>query len=297
MRYVEEQSSVDSARLSAEEWENQEVQKVRTGKPRRRRNVILTIVGLAVLAALYIAWQRWGHFDPAMGSQAREKAHIQIDSREHPLYFWLLIGHIMGASIALGAGVFQLWRGLRTKHPRIHRNIGRIYVFAGVLPAVFFALVVEAYLPFSVVTAVSQVTLSVLWGGVTIFGFVLRRQGRIAAHRRWMYRSYALTCSVLVELSIDPFVQMLISTQFRSRLDGNLDIYFQVKDSTENWVGLLIVILVVEGYFEYERLRRWGGRRRLPVPPSAPGASTEDVTPSPTEERANGKVGTTVSVS
>jgi hypothetical protein len=136
----------------------------------------------------------------------------------------------------------------------------------------------------------------VLWLGVTLFGFRMRRQGRIAEHRRWMFRSYALTCSVLVELAIDPFVQLLISTQYHSRLDSNLDIYFQIKDSNENWVGLLIVILVVEGYLEYERMRR---PKRLVEPPAVNGgqlpSADRAATPAPRENRAEREVENTIS--
>ncbi|WP_320068813.1 DUF2306 domain-containing protein [Micromonospora sp. RTGN7] len=290
MEYVKEPSSGD------EEWENLAVQAERPGRQRRRRNIFLGFIALCVLAALSIAWSRWGQFDPNMGSQAREKAKIVLSPQEHPLYFWMLLGHIIGASIALAAGVLQLWRGLRTRHPRVHRTVGRVYVFAGVIPATSFALLVEAFYPFSVATAISQVALSLLWLGVTLFGFALRRQGRIAEHRRWMFRSYALTCTVLVELAIDPFVQLLVSTQYHSRLDSNLDIYFQIKDSNENWVGLLIVILVVEGYLEYERMRR---PKRLIEPPAVSGEqlppAAQAAAPEPHESQAEREVESTVS--
>jgi uncharacterized membrane protein len=256
-----ELSPVDVTQSETEEYDDRTAPAPPPKRGGLGRNIFLGVLALSVAAALLIAWSRWGSFDPNMGSQARDRAHIQFSPAEHPLYFWMLLGHIMGSSIALAAGVFQLVRGIRDRYPRVHRYTGRVYVFAGVIPAVFFALVVEAFWPFSTVTAVSQVALAVLWGFVTIVGFRFRRQGRIEDHRRWMLRSYALTASVLVELAINPFVELLISTQFHTRLNGSMDIYMQAKDSTENWLGLIIVILVVEGYLEREQLRR--SRRRM----------------------------------
>ncbi|WP_320068811.1 DUF2306 domain-containing protein [Micromonospora sp. RTGN7] len=295
MEHVKDRSSGDSP-PRGEERENLAVQADRPGRPRRRRYVFLGIVAFCILVSLSITWSRWGQFDPNLGSQARERANIELSPEEHPLYYWMLLSHIAGASIALVAGVLQVWRGLRTRHPRVHRTVGRVYVFAGVVPATVLALLVTAFYPFSVATAFSQVALSLLWLGVTLFGLALRRQGRIAEHRRWMFRSYALTCSVLVVIAIDPFVQLLVSTQYHSRLNGNLDIYLQVKESNVNWLGLLISILIVEGYLEYERMRR---PKRLIEPPAASGEqlppAAQAAAPEPHESQAEREVEKTVS--
>ncbi|WP_431873270.1 DUF2306 domain-containing protein [Amycolatopsis sacchari] len=216
----------------------------------RGRHVAVVLLALYVLAALVVAWQRWGQFDPNVSSQAREIAHIELDPAQHPWYFPMLLLHVTASSIALATAVFQIWPWLRRAHPRAHRTIGRVYAFAGVYPAVFFALVVQAFWAFSVPTAISQIVPLILWTATTTYGIVLRRRGRIEEHRRYMLRSFALTCLVLMELTIDLPVQLLIGIQFHSRLGSNMDIYMQVKDTTENWLGLVLMFVIVELWLE-----------------------------------------------
>lgn len=225
------------------------------GSRRWGRDIALGLLAAYALTALVIAWSRWGKFDPAMGSQARERVGISLSPTEHPWYYPMLLLHIVGASVALATCVFQIWPWLRRTHPRVHRYVGRVYVFAGVVPGAIFALVVQAFWPFSVVTAFSQVVMALLWLSVTLYGFVLRRQGRIADHRRWMFRSFALTCTVLVELTINPIVELIINTQLHTRLASSLDIFMQVKDTNENWLGLTICLVAVEWKLERERIR------------------------------------------
>lgn len=225
----------------------------RARRRRRWRNAAIGFLAFYVVLNLTLAWLRWGHLDPNMGSQARAAAHIQLSPTQHPWYFPMLGMHVFCSSIALALAAVQIWPGLRPRYPKLHRVSGRVYVFAGVLPAAFFALVVEVFWPFSVATMISQVTLALAWAGCTVYGYVLRRRGEVVEHRRWMLRSFGLTCVVLVEVTIDPFVQGIIATEFHSRLMGNLDVYYQLKDSNENWLGMFIVFVAVEGFLEWER--------------------------------------------
>lgn len=225
----------------------------RTRRRRRWRNLAIGFLTCYIILNLTTAWLRWGRLDPNMGSRARNLAGIQLSASEHPWYFPMLWGHVFCSSIALALVLFQVWPGLRQRHPKMHRVTGRIYIFAGVLPAAIFSLIVEVYWPFSVATMISQVTLALLWGGCTLYGYALRRRGEVEEHRRWMLRSFALTCVVLVEVTIDLPVQLIIATELHTRLHGNLDIYFQLKDSNENWLGMFIVLLAVEGFLEWER--------------------------------------------
>lgn len=253
VRMSVELSPVDVPPRGDEEHDDPKPVADRTRRRRRWRNFAIGFLAFYIVLNLTTAWLRWGRLDPNMGSQARGAAGIQLSPAEHPWYFPMLGLHVFCSSIALALCALQIWPGLRDRHPKLHRVTGRIYIFAGVLPAAFFALVVEVYWPFSVATMLSQVALALLWAGVTIYGYVLRRRGEVAEHRRWMLRSFALTCVVLVEVTIDLPVQMIIATELHTRLMSNLDIYFQLKDSNENWLGLFIVLIAVEGFLERER--------------------------------------------
>jgi uncharacterized membrane protein len=226
-------------------------------KPRHwGRKFALGILTLYVVVSLALVAQRWGQVNPKLGSQARAVAHISLSPAQHPWYFPMLWLHVLGGSIALGACVLQIWPWLRERHPAAHRIIGRVYIFGGVYPAVIFGLIVEMFWPYSVATMISQVFVLLLWAFVTTMGLRMGRQGLNDEHRRWMLRSFALTCSVLVEVTIDGPLQLIIYSEFHTRLMSNADIYIQLKDSNENWLGLFIVILCVEGFLERERWKR-----------------------------------------
>ncbi|MGH3788599.1 MAG: DUF2306 domain-containing protein [Pseudonocardiaceae bacterium] len=112
-----------------------------------------------------------------------------------PGYLWyypMLVTHIFFGSVALLTACLQVWPWLRQHHPAVHRWSGRLYVFAGALPA---AVVVLTITPFSVWGANQQTgntMLAVLWLATTLAGYRATRQRRFADHREWMIRSFAL---------------------------------------------------------------------------------------------------------
>lgn len=226
-----------------------------TAPRRRRRPVAFGLLAAFVVIILMFTWMEWGSRTAEMGSPARSEAGIPLSPADHPWYFPVLIGHIMFASIALAAGLLQLSSWVRRRRPRWHRHIGRVYVFGAVLPGLVLAVALKVFWPFSAVTSVSQWTLCALWGFATATGWVMRRRGRIAEHRRWMFRSYAMTASAVAVVVVEPFVEMAIRPEFATRLAGDTDVYLQVTSSTENWLALVLVIVGVEWYLERERSR------------------------------------------
>jgi uncharacterized membrane protein len=103
---------------------------------------------------------------------------------------WLL-PHFIGGAIALLAGIVQFWAGLRRRHPRVHRWIGRVYLASVVVGAgSAFVLSFRAVLgwPFGTATFV----MACAWTLATVMAFVAIRRGQVAAHREWMLRSYVV---------------------------------------------------------------------------------------------------------
>ena len=72
-------------------------------------------------------------------------------------YYPLLVAHVIFGSIALLTACLQIWPWLRTRFPDVHRRTGRVYVFAGVLPAGAIGLVIGALTPFGPVLRASNV--------------------------------------------------------------------------------------------------------------------------------------------
>lgn len=115
---------------------------------------------------------------------------VQIDVyRQHA--FWLLL-HVVGGVVALAIGPWQFLSGLRRRRLRLHRWLGRAYVAA--VAAGSFGGMYMAFLAFGgTLTQTSFLLLSMLWFGATWIAVGRVLDVDIAAHRRWMVRSYALT--------------------------------------------------------------------------------------------------------
>jgi len=113
--------------------------------------------------------------------------HALLD--RHPVQ---AVAHFVGSALALGCGALQLNTRLRQRSPGTHRLLGRVYL-AGVLAGGLsgFALALDA--SGGTMARLGFGVLSVLWLGFTASALVCIRRGDVAAHRRWMLRSYALT--------------------------------------------------------------------------------------------------------
>jgi uncharacterized membrane protein len=114
--------------------------------------------------------------------------------------------HITASPIALALGVFQFSHKLRQRWPRLHRLSGRIYALAILLGGIS-GLVMAFGAIGGAVAGWGFGLLAVLWIGVTAQAVRLAMQRRIADHRRWMMRSFALTfAAVTLRLYLPVFM-------------------------------------------------------------------------------------------
>jgi uncharacterized membrane protein len=236
--------------------------------PRRRKRapgIALTALATAALLSLIPVWVRFATFNPAEG---------RLSPAQHPWYFPVLMVHLSSATVALVTCLFQVWPSLRQRHPQVHRSIGRVYVFVGVCPAAVSALVLTLVWPFSAITSFGMILLSVLWLSITMYGFILRRQGRIADHRRWMLRSFALTVSPLLNEAIRPLIVQRLQEQLDTRLAGSQDVLVQVSNALGDLLSVMIALVLVEWWLERDLLRR---SRRRPTERHVPGVRTGSI--------------------
>ncbi len=200
-------------------------------RPWWRRPWIVLLWALVALTLLYI-WQHYIGFDPS-------KATVRLP-KAHPWKYPVLIVHIVGGSIALIAGALQLWPWLRRTRPALHRTIGRIYLFGGVLPTVVAATLLFTILGGGPGT-IGRITLGVLWTITSTLAFVKIRQRQYAEHRKYMIFSYAL--------ALDAFsVRFLIWAGIPLIGKENLD--FELFFEFVAWCGWLFNLLVAYWWVE-----------------------------------------------
>ncbi|CAN7580102.1 DUF2306 domain-containing protein [Acidovorax sp. LjRoot74] len=102
--------------------------------------------------------------------------------------------HAVSASFALMLGSLQLLAALRTRHPAAHRLTGRACVLA-IAVAWVSSLPLALHAMTGVVAAAGFFALGLVWVVATGWGVACAVQRRLAEHRRWMLRSYALTAA------------------------------------------------------------------------------------------------------
>ena len=101
-----------------------------------------------------------------------------------------LMLHVAGAVVALSLGPWQFVRRLRSRWPRVHRMVGRVYVVA-VLATGVGGLMLAPTTYTRRLAGLAFALLAVGTLGSTAMAFVAIRRRQIARHRAWMTRSYA----------------------------------------------------------------------------------------------------------
>jgi hypothetical protein len=145
------------------------------------KQVVFTAIALATL---YVLWHNerfvvqpenpaWLHYGP---------------------FKWVLLPHAIFGSIVLGFAPFQFSNRLRQRFPKAHRIMGRLYVLG-----VFVLAPTGAYIQYfqermgapRSFTILGIVDALLLIGTTTLAGFFAYKR-KIALHRQWATRSYAV---------------------------------------------------------------------------------------------------------
>ena len=107
--------------------------------------------------------------------------------------------HVVLGGIYMLFAPFQFVKRIRSRHLAYHRRMGRVLVALGLVvgaTALFLGLVI----PFS---GWAERMLIGLFGGLFLFalgkGFVHVRAGRVAPHREWMIRAFAVALAIATQ--------------------------------------------------------------------------------------------------
>lgn len=174
------------------------------------------------------------------------------------LHYPLLVAHVMFASVAMVTAVAQIWPGLRTKRPALHRRVGRVYVYSAV-PAAVCAMVIGAATPFGPFLAVSNVLLASMWLWFTINGYLAGRQRRFVQHRRDMVRSATLALSIITNRIWTPVLVITFQPLQHSVFGGSEQHFIWAVAGVGAWLGWVIPFVAVQ---------RWLNRKTV-MPPSS----------------------------
>ena len=108
---------------------------------------------------------------------------------------WLVI-HVAGAATGLLLGPAQFLPGLRARHRRVHRWIGRTYAVSCIVGGVA-GLVLALGATTGLISTAGFGLLAVLWMITTALAWRHALKRDFIEHRRWMIRSFALTLAAV----------------------------------------------------------------------------------------------------
>ena len=130
-------------------------------------------------------------------------------------YLTTLRLHIIGGMGALLTGPWQFSPRLRSRALNVHRWIGRGYLLSVLLGSVAgfaMATVSKAGLP----AHLGFGALACVWLFTSVQAYRSVLRGRIAAHRRWMVRSFALTLAAVTLRNYLPLLLFGLHWSFQS---------------------------------------------------------------------------------
>jgi uncharacterized membrane protein YozB (DUF420 family) len=180
-----------------------------------------------------------------------DPAQSRLSIRENaPLHYPVLVAHILFGSVALIATCLQVWPWFRGRYPVAHRRIGRIYVFAGVLPSALLAIPTSVYGHSGLSGSIGNLLLACTWLATTVAGFRMARQRRFAEHRRWMIRSFALTASIITNRVWIVLWIIILSPQLSTTFGGSEVALRQTVSGLSGWLGWVVPLLIAQWWLE-----------------------------------------------
>ena len=170
-----------------------------------------------------------------------EAAAMDAGFARHPLLTML---HITPGLLFILLAPLQFVRRLRNRKPKLHRWIGRVVLVCGVIIG-GSALVMS---PQMAIGGVNETAATMLFAIVFLFSlskaYLHIRRGRVALHREWMIRAFAVGFAVA---SIRPIVGMFFATARLTHLTPH-DFF-----GTAFWLGFTIQLMVAEIWINYTR--------------------------------------------
>ena len=179
-------------------------------------------------------------------SLKKDAAFLQIkqtEVSEIPFYITFFYIHVYSAIFILLSGFFQFNDTLLKKHPLLHRNLGKLYVFVILFLSAPSGLFIGLFANGGFFSKISFVTLSILWFYFTYKGFISIKNKNIPLHKAFMLRSFALTFSAITLR----FWKVILVYLFHP---APMDLYQIIA-----WLGWIPNLLIVE-YYLYNQLKK-----------------------------------------
>ena len=212
--------------------------------------MVLALIGIAVAirrTVVLVPILINGYTPPAAASNPVAAQFAALDEvfAHYPL---LTLIHIIPGLLFMVLGPLQFSSRLRARHLHWHRWSGRVYLICSLIIGVS-ALVMSVAMP--AIGGLSQAVATTLFALLFLFALgkaywsVLHR--KIAHHREWMLRAFAIGLAVA---TIRPIIGLFFAS---SRLSGlTPDTFFGIAF----WIGFVLHLIAAEAWIRWTRAVR-----------------------------------------
>jgi uncharacterized membrane protein len=170
-----------------------------------------------------------------------DAAAMDAGFARHP---FLTMLHITPGLLFILLAPLQFVRRLRNRKPKLHRWMGRVVLVAGIIIG-GSALVMS---PQMAIGGLNETAATTLFAIVFLFslskGFLHIRGGRVALHREWMIRAFAVGFAVA---TVRPIVGVFFATSRLTHLTPH-DFF-----GAAFWLGFTIQFMAAEIWIDYTR--------------------------------------------
>lgn len=129
-----------------------------------------------------------------------EIAFLQIKQTEVSTikpYLPIFYIHVYSAIFVLFAGFTQFNSKIQSAYKNIHRVLGYFYVGVVLLLAAPSGIFIGCFANGGIISKISFVLLGILWFYFTLKAIILILKRDVVNHKKYMWRSFALTCSAI----------------------------------------------------------------------------------------------------
>lgn len=145
-----------------------------------------------------------------------------------------LLPHIITGACSTFLGPVLFYRPFRNSNLSLHRKIGKIYVY-GTLISAILVLPLSTTNAGGLIPQIGFTTMAVLWIVFTLLALRTAMKGDIESHRKWMFRSYAMTFAFV---NVNFTFKILNAYQL---LELN-DLGVKIMQSYVSWIMNLIIV-------------------------------------------------------
>jgi uncharacterized membrane protein len=202
------------------------------------KDIIIYFALCAATFAMLLTIAQYASFNTTVGFLQFKQDYLHILSWKIAFYI-----HVFSSLFTLCAGFTQFSSFVLKHHKNLHRLVGKIYAYDILLINFPAGLIMAFYANGELPSKIAFIILDCLWFFFTLKAVIAIKAKDIKTHKRFMIRSYALTCSAIT-LRLWKIV-----------LSNTFDIDPQTLYMIDAWMGFVPNLLFAEWLIQKMKLR------------------------------------------